>query len=277
MTAPLTGIQGFVIGDPEATAEQRMGGTADPRHNILGEQATPYPWEAYPGEAHGPYGAENQLLGVEADLFYMDAAQVVDDPTMDQTPLTHAAPWPKGVIQSRDPVEQSARRAESAAIHAVNMGASREMLYEPTIDPTQDRWEAIQETNPGYSGQVPIPSQVMTGGVSGFGSYDRTQSMQRQNGYDFGSKHMHRRYAAGSIPGNFLWMEPGSRPLVKSIPGTSRPPVGLGPFQGQDPGVSYDSQGAALNVLPVSYSAPAQPALAADYAGSSEPGDVAWW
>lgn len=281
MVQPLGGLVGFVNSDPEATASQRHGGTADPAHNSLGEVADPYPWEVFPGETHGPYGPENEYIGMEDVNHYITPAdEVYDDPTMDQTPVRgHAAPWPKGVPQSPDPDSQQAWRDQSDDIHASNMGGSREMLYEPTLSPVQDEWNLIDETDPGllFPQMEPIPGQIMTGGSGGFGSRDRVQSMARQNEYGFDSAHIRRRYASGSIPGNYMWLEPGARPLVKSIAGRATIPVGdSSPFAGQDPGESYDSQGSTLLVLPAEYQAPPDPSLGASYPSYEAPQVDLW-
>jgi hypothetical protein len=274
----LTGLTGWVDATPEATAEERLGGTADPRHGNIGEVATPYPWEVFPGESHGPYGLENDLLGMDICSFVEPAGILYQDPTADQSPIrSHGAPWPKGVPSSVTPDGTEAWRDQIIGIHESNLGGSREMLYEPSAFAVQDNWVEISETEAGQSNQVPIPGQIMTGGVSGWGSRDRVQSNAQQNQYGFDSAHMHRRYAAGSIPGNFMWMEPGSRPMVKSIPGTAKIPVGVdSPFAGQDIGQSYSAQGSALLVLPTGYVAPPDPALAPSYPQGEAPSVDLW-
>lgn len=270
MTQPqgLQGLRGFVIADPFATAAERQGGMADPGHANVGEQAEPYPYEEYPGEPHGPYGAESQLLGMDVFSVTLSAGKIGDDPTMDEQPLTRAAPWPKGVPQSIHPDKQYLEyREQLADIHASNMGGSREMQYLPTADAVQDQWVEQMATDPGllFPQMEPLPAQMMTGGSGGFGSRDRIHSFAEQNEYGFDSAHMHRRFAVGSIPGNSLWMRPGSRPLIKTVAGTARIPYGEGPFMGQDGSTGYDPQGSALAVLPKAYEPPPDPALADSY------------
>lgn len=265
----LSGVKGFVYSDPMATAEEKLGGPADPKHAIAGETASPYPWEQYPGESHGPYGVENEILGMEADQYITGHGYLSQDPTADLQPITRAANWPKGLPMSTDPAEVGARRVESAEIHAQNMGGSREALYLPTANAQQDEWVELWDVAPGemIPPQPAMPDQLKTTGMMGWASTDRNASFARQNGYGFDSAHMHRRYAAGSIPGNYMWMEPGSRPLVKSIPGTANIPTGPdSPFHGQSGATGYDPQGAALMDLPVDYSPPPVPSLASSYA-----------
>lgn len=281
MTNPqgITGIVGFVDAAPEADAIERQGGFADPKHGIEGEQATPYPWEEFPGESHGPYGLENELLGMDIASFVEPAGNLGQDPTADLQPNTRAANWPKGLPQSTFPDDQEAWREQESEIHAQNMGGSREALYEPTLNPVQDEWTELLETDPGitFPAMVPLPGQLQAGGSGGWGSRDRVQSLARQNEYGYDAAHMHRRYATGAIPGNYMWMEPGSRPMIKTVPGTARVPVGVdSPFAGQDPGASYDAQGAALLNLPTAYQSPPEPALAPSYSSVEAPSVDLW-
>lgn len=272
----VTGLTGFVIGSPEATAAERQGDVADPRHADVGEDDSWYPWEVFPGETHGPYGTENGLLGDDINDGIANAGSLAQDPTADMQPVTHAAPWPKGVPTSVLPDEVQARRLESADIHASNQGGSREMLYEPTLNAVQDDWVEMRDTTPGmtFPAMVAIPPQVQTGSA-GWGSCDVVQSMARQNGYGFDSAHMHRRYAAGPVPGNFLWLAGAGRPLVKSVPGTAKLPVGGdSPFAGQIPGVAFNPQGSVLGVLPATYSPSPDPALAPAFTASDGSTDL---
>jgi hypothetical protein len=265
----LTGIAGYqtmVDTDSQATPEDRSGNTADPRHSYKGTTVRPYPWEARSTQAagmHGPYGPENQLLGDEW-WFFQPAGMVEDDPTFDRTPARRAAPWPKGIASGRVPGETpddiADQLTQSHAIHSVDLGAASRMQQQP--DPLQDEWEAVTEVNSGYSEQQPIPKQMMSSGF-GFGTRDRVQSMARQNDYGYDSKHMLRRYATGSIPGNTMWLRPGGRPLVKSLPGPARPAIGRDtPFAGDDLGRAFSIDGAVLQNVPSEYAPPPQPSLA---------------
>jgi hypothetical protein len=263
------GPRSFTIEDDFATPEQRNGDPADPRHATEGEQAHPYPWLKSGQESvpHGPYGLDAGLMGFDVAAFETPAGRLMDDPTADLQPITRAAPYPKGVPSGVDPDSTEQRQAQSRTIHGMGQGAAREMLFLPTADPVQDQWAEIWDVDPGQSNQVPVPQQVANGS-GGWGHRDRVQSQARQNAYGFDAAHKHRRFAIGSIPGNFMWLRPGSRPLVKSVPGTARIPTGpTSPFAGQDTEIAYDPRGAVLMDLPVQYTAPAEP----DYAQSFDP------
>lgn len=274
----LTPLASSVPGEMEATPEERYGGIADPRHGVPGETAEPYPWEVFPGQTHGPYGIENQLLSAYGLGVLAEPAGTLDqDPTADLQPLTHAAPWPKGIPQTVLPDAANLNRLqESADIHASDMGASRLAMYSPTLLGENDQWTEYRNDTPGESQLVPIPKQVMMSG--GWGTTDRTQSMQEQNEYGFDTAHTHRRWATGAIPGNTMWMQPGGRPIVRNLPQAARVPVGKdSPFAGQVPGDAFSTQGAALYDLPTEYSGPPTPTLAPAYSGSGSVPNIPLW
>jgi hypothetical protein len=282
----LTGLaeyQQMIDADSQATPEERSGGPADPRHGNWGEQAAPYPWQSSlaMGGSHGPYGPENQLLGDEM-WFLTPGGSLDDDITADRQPNTRAAPFPKGIasgpVPGATPDDIADQLTQSMALHGIDAGARLKATYPvQALGVTQDDWEEIWEVNPGDTDLEPLPKQAMSSGFM-WGTRDRTQSMARQNDYDYGSKHMHRRYATGSIPGNTDWMRPGGRPLMKSLPGPARPPVGPdSPFHGQDLGAAFGIQGAVLQNLPTEYVPPPQPALASAYTGETGTDAVVEW
>jgi hypothetical protein len=136
------------------------------------------------------------------------------------------------------------------------------MIHDQLGYAQQDNWHEIWELNPGNTLNVPIPDQLK-GGIL-FGQWDRTQSFAKQNAYDYGSKHQHRRYAEvtlGHLPGNFQWMIPQGRPMHRNLPGPARPPIGVdSQFTGQDLGFAYGyDSGAILQNTPEAYVPPPTP------------------
>lgn len=267
----LTPSTGWVDPTPQLTAEERLGGPANPAHGVPGEQAEPYPWTVYPDMAPMPVGVENDLLGYMP--YVPEGGQLSTDPIADLQPITHAAPWPRGLPQSPHPDSQAPWRAQVDEIRdSSDFGASRKAeLTGAGSNAVQDDWQQVLATDPGqnFPGLQELPTQAKTVGVMGWGSRDRLQSLARQNQYGADSAHMHRRFAVGHIPGNFLWLEGSSRPMVKSVPGTAQIPVGTySPFQGQDTSQSFNTQGSVLQTLPASYTPTADPALAASYPGT---------
>lgn len=259
--APVAPISGLSASDDWASPEERYGGAADPRHANLGEVAEPYPWEGIAEGPHGPFGLDSSLLGDSVALTGEVAGTLGQDPTGDLQPVTRAAPWPKGVDTTTYPGPESKRLVESASIHASNMGASRELQYQG--DAQNDQWAFYEDHEPGTSIQESIPDQLKTGGSGGWGSRDRVQSYAIQNEYGFDGSHWERRVAVGSIPGNFMWLQPGSRPMHQDRVGPAVLPVGQqSPFTGDNIGASFNTQGSILTDLPTEYAAPAEPALA---------------
>lgn len=266
----LTGLQELNIDTPEASAEEIQGNAVDPRHGTRGETSRPYSWESQqtPGGKHGPYGppAEGFLdESMDNCYYYLPAEPIGNNPTAETAPWTHAAPFPKNAPgdMSVSPDNVSRQRRISLAIHRLRTGGQRN-VYADTQVAKQDEWQEIWEIDPGVS-LLSEPDNRLKSGLApgGRGGTDRTQSFAHQNSYGFDSFHMHRRYATGRIPGNFLWMQPGGRPMHKSLAGPSRPPIGPdSPFAGQSVGRAFDTQGAILDGPATEYTAPPEPYVA---------------
>lgn len=279
----LTGLAGYqVIVDTnsQATPEERMGGPADGAHADYLAQAN-IPRGSRIGAPQGPYGPENQLLGDE--MWFMEAGGTPNqDPQFDNTPNTHGGPWPKGVASGPNlgdtgPDAMAARRAQSFNLHSMGTNAD-ERSNRVRGEALNDQWDTVDQVNPGNSDiESGLPKQQQSSGF-GWGWRDRTLSMARQNGFGFDSSHQHRRFASGPIPGNYMWMKPGGRPMVKGIPGPARPAIGVdSPFTGQDLGFSFNPDGAVLQNVPTEYVSPAQPRLAAAPSVDSNDSYVEWY
>jgi hypothetical protein len=221
-----------------------------------------------------PIPSYTESVGASPEEESSAAGQLGQDPTGDLTPYkTHAAPYPKGLVLNRLhgpdqlPEGNAAYLNQSASIHESDTGAGRAFLYDPTYNPKQDTWTDFYDVEPGQTILDPdIGSQGKSGmAPGGWGSHSREQSNAVQNTHGFDSAHMHRRYATGSVPGNYMWMRPGGRPMVKSMPGPARPAVGqTSPFAGQDVGFGYYASspvGGVLQDLPAQYEQPATPQL----------------
>jgi hypothetical protein len=266
----LSGLQTIQEDTPEASPEQIHGGPADEYHSYPGEQAAPYSYQslAVPGSGSAWVPPEPDIITQGFDFFILPAGKLEDDPTSERAPWTHAAPWPKdpigdGSIQPDNAIRQL---EDNAKIHAIDVGGKRN-VQSFTMDPHQDNWKEIWEVNPNSTDLTTVPAQMKSGAApGGRGHTDRTQSNAHQNQYGFDSRHMHRRYAAGSIPGNYMWMKPGGRPLVKSLAGPARPPIGEGSqFTGNDLGQAFSIDGAVLQSPPTQYVTPPVPYVAPGY------------
>lgn len=277
----LTGIAGYQVvvdENSQATPEERMGGTVDPAHaDYLAQQNIPR--GSRMGAPIGPYGPDNQLLSDET-WFFEPGGDSTQDPLFDHTPNTHAGPWLKGTqsgpVGDISPDANARVLAQSYEKHGMGANADKRATYDRGFA-LNDDWQTVDQTNPGHSDLASLPDQSKSSGF-GWGTTDRSQSFARQNEYGFDSAHQHRRFATGSIPGNYMWMRPGGRPLVKSLPGPARPPIGVdSPFTGQDLGQAFSYDGAILQNTPTEYVAPAQPQLAAAPSVDSNDSYVEWY
>lgn len=282
--AGINPIQGWEVEQPEASAEERLGGPADPRH------ARPYwavpermpqflqAWALSPASPDVSPGLLDPALAASAAAGALPAqTSGPGTPYYGATPITHAAPNIKGVETSIGP-DASARRAQqSAAVHADGLGESAHFF---SISALQDQWTDFYNAEPeSPTRQQPVNGQV--GKASGgFGSTDRVGNPDGVMGHGYQNAHMHRRYATGSVPGNYMWMRPAGRPMIKTTPGPARPPIGeASPFTGQDLTLAFGVRGAVLANAPNDYEAPADPYVAPPLSQSqtTEPAPVAWW
>lgn len=281
----LNGLQGYTYEEfPQAPPEVVHGGPANPAHGEHGEQAIPYSWESqlvnYTGHT-GPYGAENGFLGDERIADGMPAGMLTADPYADLTPyLGHAAPV-NVTLSGRLPSQYDAINAQlvqGAENRSVDLGGSRKMSLTELGDAQQDDWTGIWDVTQGSEVYPPVPAPVSTA-VGGFGVNDRSSNiLRKQNSFGFNEGHHHRRFATGPIPGNYMWMRPGSRPMIKHAAGTARPATGPdSPFYGQDLGETFGIQGAVLMQVPTEYQPPPSPQLAAPVNYDEPPPGVALW
>lgn len=282
----LTQLQGFVNSDPELSPLELHGGTVDPKHSEWGEDEEPYPWVAYGGawglDTYGSGGpATDELIGSPngGEARTLPAGYQAQDPTGDQTPYrSHAGPFPKGRETSLSPDATSRQLMQSNELHGIDTGAALAHTYMPTMVPKNDTWTGFYNPETGETQLQPIPDQIK-GSVGGWGHHDVTQSFARQNQYGFNTAHRHRRFATGQVPGNSLWLQARGRPLIKSLPGPSRPPVGINsPFAGQDVGQAFGIDGAILQDPATEYVAVPTPYVApALQSDAGPPPEIDYW
>lgn len=263
-------VRGFAFPANEGTPEEIHGGPANPVHGKPGEDAQPYSWESQltqAAEKGGPYGAENGLLGDTYCLEGEPAGQLGHDPYSDLTPYRgHAAPMTSaasGPLGSQ--YDDINRQLEPAAeIRGTDLGASRKMTLSELGDAQNDQWQEIWNVEDEPS-KYPAGSPQTGFSVFGFGTNDRTVNpLRKVNGYQFNMGHHHRRFATGSIPGNYMWMKAVGRPAFKNAAGIARPAIGPNsPFHGDDLGLSFGIQGAVLVEVPTEYQPPPTPQTAA--------------
>jgi hypothetical protein len=278
----LTGIAGYQVlvdSDSQASPEDRSGNAANPLH------AQPQP-EISTGRGSrigvpvGPIGPENQLLGDFDNWVITPAGNEYDDPYFDHTPTRRAGPHPTGVlsgpIDANSPSAIADQLQQSAILHGIKTNAGAQSLYS-LGDANNDSWQTVEQVNAGDTLTEPISDQAKSAGF-GWGTRDRVQSFARQNEYGFDSAHLHRRYADGQIPGNYMYLQPGGRPLVKSLAGPSRPAIGVdSPFTGDDLGTNFSIDGAILQNVPSEYTPPSQPTLGPSITADVNDSVVEWF
>ena len=280
-------IIGFQTGpeDAFATPEERHGGPADPFHAYTGEIARPYSWQSqltnYTGHT-GPVGAENGLLSDERQLTGLPAGQIGKGATTDLTPYrTHAAPMTvvaSGPLGSQHDAIQG-QLIQSAEMHATDLGGSRKSTLSEQGMANQDHWLEIWDVSdePGKYGA----GEAYSSGTSlfGFGNNDRpVNPLRKRNRFGFDRGHHHRRFAAGTIPGNYMWMKPGGRPMIKTLAGPARPAIGKdSPFEGDDLGHTFGIQGAVLVEVPQEYTPPPGPQFASPVNFDEPAPTIALW
>jgi hypothetical protein len=153
-------------------------------------------------------------------------------------------------------------------IHAHNTGASLKRLFLTTYGSKQDNWTGFFNPVQGDDIVPNIPGSV-SNNAGGYGANDHTNNAyHKANTYGFNTSHRHRRYATGSIPGNYMWLEPAARPQRRSFTSQYKFQTS-GAFAGDDPGASFNTYGAILTATPPNYNAPPQPNLG--NAPASEP------
>lgn len=261
--SPISGVSGVVqqgyTAQPFADALKRHGGVSDPLHGEIGEQDKPYPWQEFAGPL-SRYSPEDAILGIGPEFLTLDSGQVAQDPTGDYTPYgpgLHAGPRVRGFRQDRGPEGTADFLWQSAEAHGTRTNAAEKA--KASSNPLQDRWTRFWNIVRGED--LIEPNSHQTGmSAFGVGTNDRTSNpFHKENIYGLHASHRMRRYATGSIPGNYQWMRPGGRPMHKTVAGPARPAFGEGPFSGDNPGDSFNTYGAILAASPTDYVSPPQP------------------
>jgi hypothetical protein len=264
----LAGINAITESDPFLTPAERYGSPVNPFHAQVGEQAEPYPWESMQTQAgsHGPYGPENQLLSDEM-WYYEPAGMADEDPSFDYNmpDITRSHASVHNVSNSGAAPSQ----AEAIDLQIAQMGnkssdlnTSRRMGFDETLYANQDEWAEVWNVTSGHDDLPQVPGAVAYQ-ANGVGANDHTSNpFAKVNAYGLNAAHFHRRFAIGSIPGNYMWLRPGGRPMFKTLPGPARPAVGgNSPFVGDDLGEAFGIQGAILQNIPQEYVPPPSPYL----------------
>lgn len=268
---PLNGLYAYTnSGDPFT----RFGSPVNPRHGTGGIGST----YADPGTLTQPYPSNMPQWGApndqgDRDGDYVDgnaepstAAGVgqLGTPGFDATPNTHAGPWPKflppGLVGSVRPDAVALTAEQSGMLHADGLTGSYKPSVQGGSDPMQDNWLDYWNPDPNVPNMLdPAVSKQSGRVVGGWFSTDATGNPDGHNDHTMGNSHMHRRWSAGSVPGAYMWMRPAGRPIHGFVAGPARPPVGTGPFEGQDIGSGYQAYPGVLQHPQGAYEPPPDP------------------
>lgn len=284
--AGVNSITGYVISEPQAPPFEQQGRPVNPAHSNWGEKASPYPWEVVPmGPYPGKISPVDGIVEQEDSQWSIPAGYLSQDPTADQTPAYNAAPFPKEgpLLPSPDQMDVHGRKEgsirqllESASIHASNTGAGLKRLFLPQMLAKQDNWQLNYNA---VSGEDLVPATPPQIGVAAFGfnvNDHVSNPYAKKNQYGLNQSHRYRRIATGSIPGNTLWLRARSRPLVRSLTGNYHFPVS-GAFAGDDPGATFDINGAILTNTPTQYDTPPQVNLAPSLSDTSTVPEIPYY
>lgn len=266
--SPLNGL--WIRNNPEADPFTQQGSPANPAHG------TPYV-STVPGDVGSAAAMPSNMpqwgpANTQADRGddYIDeyapypvaGTGQFGTPGFDATPSTHAGPWPKflppGLVGSVKPDAVQLTTIQSGELHADGLtGSSKPWLNHQ--DPQQDDWQEYWNPDDKVPNMLdPNVSKQSGKVVGGWFSTDETGNRDGYNQYQ-ANAHMHRRWSAGSVPGAYMWMKPAGRPIVGIVPGPARPPVGTGPFEGQDIGSGYEAYPGILQHPAGAYEPPADP------------------
>ena len=190
--AKLQGLSGL-YGPPPVGEEGRdpkeFGTTADPRHHIPGDASAQ--GHDYAGTAYGP------VINNAAEV----SSTPVQGLVIEQTPDSHAAPYPRGL--THDPLVAA---QQMRTLHGLDLGGPRSIIgtvptpYEEAVDQSLD-------LSPNASGLVAVPRQLRAG-------TDVDQGDGTTQGYGFAFGHLFRRFKLAGVPRNWAGTVHGERPFL---------------------------------------------------------------
>jgi hypothetical protein len=191
----------------------------------------------------------------------------------DQTPGTHAAPWPGWAGSYAPSPELYALHEESLLIHARDFGALAGRMTSPA-SAAEPEWDIESFRDSGQDALQPV-----TGQLAAMGGYDATQGYGG-GGTGPGGVNSHgfsdvrRTYIRGADPQPQAYVDPAERPFVV--------PQASGSFEQADEVVGEPGAGSYWDAADVSYTdpspyqPPAQPAMLT-VPLSAAPVSSGWW
>jgi hypothetical protein len=274
----LQGLQGLkaLVGQtvyqiPEENILSRSGQPADPRHGQDQSGNPPYLTGPYPNDGtQGAYGPS----GIEDDGFMSDWSLGKGSEDPDQSPMSHAAPFPSpGYGQVRDTEAEWRMQREGMNAHAADFGMADIVVENPnSLDyenaTFNQRYAESQGTT--VTEGMQIPGTILTGAGGG---RDREVLGNGGNPH-FSVAHIQSRDQIDGIPFNYQWMDASQRPftvrqvgLKNTFDGPDSPYAAAGD---ETTGMMLSPDQAAVMSDATAYVAPPDPNVAPVSAGNSD-------
>lgn len=195
--AGMTGLHGPVDNQPHGTTERdptNWGTVVDSRHALPGDSShMPPRYVATPYASGVPAGENPPLSSMPGEL-------------RDQTPRTHAAPWPRGIE-----TDQVVAGQASQILHGVDFGGSSFLSDGPVPYPVEV--SSVYSLSPNASElATDVPGQLR--GLS----KDMDQGYGKGNSGTFGFGHQQRREFHTDFPFDYTNLFAGDRPFYGKAP-----------------------------------------------------------
>jgi len=242
--AGLTGLGGLKgISDPVDTSSVMDEGVLEARANPLDSDHEDYgsQYYGYSGTVPTaePWNSQGVYEGADPDPGYAAMGAPQPGVALDQTPTSHRAPWPRGIIQDSwdDPGMLAVAGEQTAELHSPDFGAPE--FYngfspagrETDTNYTTDRYPAPNESyqSPDIPGQLKGASSN-SGSASGHGNADTVQGYGTLNSTpEFQMGHSIRRVQHDPVPFDFT-----NTHGEQDVPFMGRHPVYQADFTGPD-------------------------------------------
>jgi hypothetical protein len=186
----LTGLYGPVPLGEQGRDPREFGTTADPRHAVPGDASVQ--GHDYLGTAYGP------VINNDAKV----ASTPLQGLVVEQTPDSHAAPYPRGL--THDPLVAA---AQMRTLHGLDLGGPRSIIGTVPTPYDQGVQQSLDDS-PNASGLAAgLPRQLRVG-------TDVDQGDGTTPGYGFGFGHLFRRVMLAGVPRNWAGTVRGERPFL---------------------------------------------------------------
>lgn len=293
--APLQGLRGLYP-DPQDTTDVYDEGVLAAKANPLAQEHSQTGVQSYGYSGTVPTEAPFGAFAVYDGWSSADAAEygqigfAAHGSPLDQTPVTHSSPYPRGIIQPSwdNPGAYAEVGEQIRELHALDFGGVRQnVVYSPAGREEPAHYTTDRYTAPNQTYQAAVPGQIKTGGAYGGGSApaggsgggsnaDTTQGYGQLNTLEeFQAGHSIRRVQHDRMPWDFTnthgeqnVLFPGRHPIQQMpLNGPDSPYFEMGNIDGAN--VPWEGRIS----YPTPYMQPAEPAIVP----ANPTGDVWAW